>query len=128
MVTDESWGRGPRPVVNVSWNDAKRYVAWLAKKTGKPYRLLTEAEWKYAARANTNTPHYWDKQSDNPCLHENVLNPSVKKKYKFPWDSFSCEDGYAETAPVGAFRPNAFGLYDMLGNVGERVEDCAHDS
>src|SRR5262249_1680143 len=128
MVTDERWGRGPRPVVNVSWNDAKRYVAWLAKKTGKSYRLLTEAEWEYAARANANTPHYWDKQSDNPCLHANVLNPSVKKKYAFAGDSFSCEDGYDETAPVGAFRPNAFGLYDMLGNVWEGVEDCWHDS
>jgi formylglycine-generating enzyme required for sulfatase activity len=128
MVTDESWGRGPRPVVNVSWNDAKRYVDWLAKKTGKPYRLLTEAEWEYAARANTETPYYWDKQSDNPCLYANVLNPSVKKKYKFDWESFSCEDGYAETAPVGAFRPNAFGLYDMLGNAWEWVEDCWHDS
>ena len=82
MVADEGWGRGQRPVINVSWNDAKRYVAWLAKKTGKPYRLLTEAEWEYVARAGTQTPHYWDKESDNPCHFANVFNPSVKKKYK----------------------------------------------
>jgi formylglycine-generating enzyme required for sulfatase activity len=128
MVSDESWGRGPRPVVNVSWNDAKRYTEWLAKKTGKSYRLLTEAEWEYAARADTKTPRYWDAVSTDPCLYANVLNPEVKKKYKFEWDSFSCEDGYTEAAPVGAFRPNAFGLYDTLGNVWEWVEDCWHDS
>jgi formylglycine-generating enzyme required for sulfatase activity len=127
MVSDENWGRGPRPVVNVSWNDAKGYVAWLAKKTGKPYRLLTEAEWEYAARAGTSTSRYWGNGKPEACQYANVADRTAKKKFK-DWTIFDCDDGYAESAPVGAFRPNAFGLYDMLGNVWEWVEDCWHDS
>jgi formylglycine-generating enzyme required for sulfatase activity len=127
MVSDESWGRGLRPVVNVSWNDAKRYVAWLAKKTGKPYRLLTEAEWEYAARAGSLTARYWGNSELEACQYANVADRTAKKKYK-DWTFLDCEDKYAEAAPVGAFRPNGFGLYDMLGNAWEWVEDCYHNS
>jgi formylglycine-generating enzyme required for sulfatase activity len=128
VTPDEGWGRGPRPVVNVSWSDARRYVEWLAKKTGKPYRLLTEAEWEYVTRAGSSTPRYWDSMSENTCEFANVLGPDVKKKYKFDWDSFACNDGYSESAPVGMFRANAFGLHDTLGNVWEWVEDCYNNS
>ena len=125
---DEGYGRGARPVINVSWDDAKRYVAWLTQKSGKPYRLLTEAEWEYAARAGSKGAHFWDATSTNACAFANVLNPTVKEKYKLDWASFDCEDGYVATAPSGSFKPNAFGLYDMLGNVWEWVEDCYHES
>lgn len=128
LVADEGWGRGARPVVNISWNDAKMYIEWLSKKTRQTYRLLTEAEWEYAARANTTASRFWEPKSTNACAFANVLNPEVKKKYKFEWESFACEDGYAETAPVGMFQPNTFGLYDALGNVWEWVEDCWQDS
>ena len=125
---DEGYGRGARPVINVFWDDAKRYVAWLTKKSGKPYRLLTEAEWEYAARAGSKGAHFWDALSGSACAFANVLNPTVKEKYKLDWASFDCEDGYVATAPSGSFKPNAFGLYDMLGNVWEWVEDCYHES
>lgn len=126
-VPDAGRGRGVRPVINVSWDDAQRYVDWLADKTGQPYRLLTEAEWEYAARADTKGPRYWTEQ-ENACAYANVYDAQGENKYKFGWDRFDCDDGYPDTAPVGAFQPNAFGLYDMLGNVWEWVADCHHDS
>ena len=126
-VPDEGWGRSLRPVINVSWDDAQRYVDWLADKTGQPYRLLTEAEWEYAARTGTKGPRYWTEQ-ENACAYASVYDAQGKNKYKLDWDSFDCDDGYPDPAPVGAFQPNAFGLYDMLGNVWEWVEDCYHDS
>jgi len=101
------------PVVCVTWNDAKAYAAWLSRVTGKTYRLPTEAEWEYAARANTKTARYWGDDLQEICTHANVLETVVK-----------CVDGYTHTAPVGQFRPNAFHLHDMLGNVAEWVEDC----
>ena len=97
---DKGWGRGSRPVINVNWHDAKDYAAWLSEQTGKRYRLPSEAEWEYAERAGTETV-------------------------------YSCDGGvwYTEqTSPVGSFELNAFGLYDMHGNVNEWVEDCEHDN
>lgn len=126
-VPDEGWGRSLRPVINVSWGDAKRYVDWLADKTGQPYRFLTEAEWEYAARADTKAPRYWSEQ-ENACTYASVYDAQGQNKYKLGWGSFNCDDGYPDTAPVGAFQSNAFGLYDMLGNVWEWVADCYHDS
>lgn len=98
----EGWGKGNRPVVNVSWIDAKDYAAWLSKKTGKGYRLLTEAEWEYAARAGTTT------------------------RYSFGDDISKDELNYktSRSVPVGSYEPNGFGLYDVHGNVWEWVEDC----
>jgi formylglycine-generating enzyme required for sulfatase activity len=110
---DRSWGRGRRPVINVSWDDAKQYVAWLAKLTGKPYRLLTEAEWEYAARAGTTTVYSWG--NDIGTRNANCDGCGSQ------WDG-------RQTAPVGSFKPNGFGLYDMHSNVSEWVEDCYHDS
>jgi formylglycine-generating enzyme required for sulfatase activity len=104
---DEGWGRARRPVINISWNDAKEYVDWLSRKTGKPYRLLSEAEWEYAARAGTTT-----KYAFGDTLNAQQARFSGGKQ------------GAGETAEVGSFPPNNWGLYDMHGNVWEWVEDC----
>jgi formylglycine-generating enzyme required for sulfatase activity len=110
---DGGWGRGDRPVINVSWDDAKQYVDWLARITGKDYRLLSEAEWEYAARAGTTTTYSWGDEIGKGNANCEGCGSQ--------WDS-------RQTAPVGSFKPNAFGLYDMHGNVFEWVEDSWHDS
>jgi formylglycine-generating enzyme required for sulfatase activity len=110
--SDEGWGRGNRPVIYVSWNDAKEYVAWLSKKTGKDYRLLSEAEWEYAARAGTTTKYYWGDDIGKGNANCDGCGSQ--------WDN-------KQTAPVGSFKANAFGLYDMAGNVWQWVEDCYHE-
>jgi formylglycine-generating enzyme required for sulfatase activity len=109
----DRWGRGQMPVINVSWNDAERYVAWLSRVTGKPYRLLTEAEWEYAARAGAVTRY---SRGDGPSEGEANCDGCGSR-----WD-------LRQTAPVGSFKPNAFGLYDMQGNEWEWVEDVWHDN
>jgi len=126
--SDEGWGRGPRPVINVSWDDAQQYVAWLTKKSGQPYRLLSEAEWEYAARAGTTASRYWGDGEEGACAYASVYDKRGKETYRFNWDNFTCDDGYAATAPVGMFQPNNFGLHDMLGNVWEWTEDCYQPS
>ena len=113
LPNDRGWGRGRRPVMNVSWEDARAYVQWLSRETGQRYRLLTEAEWEYVARAGTTTSRYWGQSEAGQCRYANGE------------DGFGpCPDGYENTAPVGSFQPNAFGLYDVLGNVLEWTEDC----
>jgi formylglycine-generating enzyme required for sulfatase activity len=119
--SDASWGGGDRPVINVSWDDAQRYVAWLSKVTGKSYRLLTEAEYEYAARAGTTTDYPWgnDVGTNNAhCL--GCGSPWDHKQQTAPVGAFTA-NGF-----VGSFPPNKFGLYDMVGNVWEWVEDCYH--
>jgi formylglycine-generating enzyme required for sulfatase activity len=109
---DQGWGRGDRPVIDVSWDDAKDFIEWLSKKTGQSYRLPTEAEWEYAARAGSATPYWWGKD---------IGSGHAK-----------CEDCGADparqTAPTGSFRPNAFGLFDTAGNAAEWVQDCWNSS
>jgi formylglycine-generating enzyme required for sulfatase activity len=105
---DQGWGRGERPVTNVSWDDAKEFVAWLSKTTGRPYRLPSEAEWEYAARGGSTTPYWWGK--DVAVGHAQCAECGGNEGGK--------------TAPAGSFRPNAFGLYDTAGNAAEWVEDC----
>jgi len=109
---------GDHPVACVSFEDTLAYVRWLSRKTGKNYRLPTEAEWEYAARAGSNTARYWGGESSEACKYANVGDQ--KASQTFPgWKVHNCSDGYVYTAPVGRFQPNHFGLYDMLGNVWE---------
>jgi formylglycine-generating enzyme required for sulfatase activity len=112
---DQGWGRDKRPVINVSWEDiTNEYLPWLKSKTGKTYRLLTEAEWEYAARAGSRDKYTWgDEIGKNRANCDGCASQ---------WD------GWKQTAPVGFFQPNAFGLHDMHGNVWEWVADCYEDN
>ena len=130
---DEGWGRGRRPVVNVSWEDAQAYVAWLSDETGQQYRLPSEAEWEYVARAGTRTARYWGGSRSGQCRYANGSDQDFattergQRLTEF-FEPASCSDGYGDrTAPVGAFQPNGFGLHDVLGNVWEWTEDCGND-
>jgi formylglycine-generating enzyme required for sulfatase activity len=114
QAADSGLGRGSKPVINVSWNDAEKYVAWLSLMTEKPYRLLSEAEYEYAARGGTQTAYYWGAQ-----IGTNNANCA---------DCGSIWAINKQTAPVGKFAPNSFGLYDMGGNVWEWVADCYHEN
>ena len=109
-----------QPVVNVSWNDAVAYVEWLSAKTGKAFKLPTEAEWEYAARAGTQTARYWGDDDVKLCRYANVADHTSKVAFSvFTYAYDGCDDGYKVSAPVGRFAPNAYGLHDMLGNVWE---------
>ena len=110
---DEGWGRGNRPVINVSWDHAQQYVGWLSEETGKKYRLLSESEWEYVARAGTTTRYHWGDD-----IGRNRANCYGCGSH---WDG-------EKTAPVGSFSPNAFGLYDTHGNVWEWAQDCWNES
>ena len=114
------------PVVCVNWSDAKAYTEWLTRKTGKPYRLPTEAEWEYAARAGNQTERPWGDALNDACRYANVADAAAKRGVRgtVDWIFHECDDKYAYTAPVGRYPPNAFGLYDMLGNAWEWTEDC----
>jgi formylglycine-generating enzyme required for sulfatase activity len=120
--------RDDHPVACVSWLDAKAYVAWLAHKTGKPYRLPSESEWEYAARAGSTTLYPWGDDPADGCDSANVYDLSAAAVFTFGWKAVRCTDGFADVAPVGQLRANAFGLVDMIGNVAEWVEDCYTDS
>jgi formylglycine-generating enzyme required for sulfatase activity len=111
LPSDSGWGRGTRPVINVTLKDTEDFIAWLNKKTGKKYRLPSEAEREYAARAGSSTDFWWGDTLDP----EYVNGSGVKGR-----------DQWQYTAPVGQFLPNKFGLYDMSGNVWERTADCWH--
>jgi formylglycine-generating enzyme required for sulfatase activity len=114
---DEGWGRGRHPVIHMSFDTAKTYVTWLSRKTGKPYRLLTEAEWEYAARAGTTSTFAFG----------DTLSPSSANYNASTDGSGPSEENRQKTMPVGSFQPNAFGLHDMHGNASEWVEDCFHN-
>ena len=108
---DLRWGRGQQPVINVNWDEAHAYVAWLSAVTGRTYRLLSEAEYEYATRAGTTTTYPWGDDIGQNNANCNGCGSQ--------WDG-------RQTAPVGSFAPNAFGLYDMVGNVFDWIEDCRH--
>jgi formylglycine-generating enzyme required for sulfatase activity len=120
-------GNDRRPVENVSWNDAQRFIRVMSLFGHSQYRLPSEAEWEFAARAGTTTSRYWSDHIDDACTHENIADQSLKRTAPNNVVA-NCDDGYAETAPVGSFRPNPWGLYDMLGNVAGWVEDCYADN
>lgn len=117
LQTDE------HPVVCVGWDDAKAYVDWLGRTTGHDYRLLSEAEWEYVARAGTPTARWWGASVEGMCSAANGADLTAKDRFT-DWVVADCRDGYLFTSPVGMFQPNGFGLYDTLGNVWEWVEDC----
>ncbi|MEO8445372.1 MAG: SUMF1/EgtB/PvdO family nonheme iron enzyme, partial [Gammaproteobacteria bacterium] len=125
--TNPGYGRVPfadEPVTCVSWRDARDYAAWLAGRTGKPYRLLSEAEWEYVARAGSTGVFPWPAGDAEPCNAGNVYDQSGARVNGFDWEPFACDDGYGQAAPVGSFTANAFGLKDVLGNVWEWTADC----
>jgi formylglycine-generating enzyme required for sulfatase activity len=132
--------QGSHPVVCVTWKDAKAYVDWIAKKTGEPYRLLTEAEFEYAARGQTSPgtyPRFWFGNDEKDlCRNGNVADTSFPAAERRSFRRVvgetlpivSCKDGFAFTSPAGHYTPNAFGLFDMAGNASQLVEDCWHEN
>jgi formylglycine-generating enzyme required for sulfatase activity len=117
---DRDWGRGNRPVIYVSWDDAQSYVKWLSAVTGQRWRLPTEAEWEYATRAGTTSAYYWGDSANHD--HANYGDDECCRGIRLG------KDQWINTSPVGSFEPNKFGLYDMVGNVYQWVEDCANDN
>ena len=117
------------PAVCVSWEDANAYTRWLSQITGKNYRLLSEAEWEYAARAGTVMARYWGNNAGRSCEYANGADRTAQGEIPDAIGSYvaDCRDRYAFTAPVGSYRANVFGLHDMLGNVGEWTQDCWND-
>ncbi len=116
--TDQGWGRGKRPVINVSWNDAKAYAKWLSEQTDKKYRLPTESEWEYGARSGSETKYWWGDQANHDCANygkDKCCDVLAKSK-----------DRWEYTSPVGSFKANRLGLHDTAGNVFEWVDDCGH--
>jgi formylglycine-generating enzyme required for sulfatase activity/predicted Ser/Thr protein kinase len=116
---------GTHPAVCVSWRDAREYAAWLSHKTGQRYRLPSDSEWEYAARAGSTASRPWGPHVDTACTAANVADQTAAQQYP-GWKIHPCSDGYVYSSPVGSFQPNDFGLYDMLGNVFEWVQDCWH--
>lgn len=122
----ESEGRLP---VWVEWDPAWQYADWLSKITGHEYRLPSEAEWEYAARAGTRPARYWGESPNEQCQYANGYDPTARSELGYEHkDMTGCRDGHAYGAPVGSLRPNGWRLYDVLGNVPEWVDDCWNNS
>lgn len=119
------------PVVCVNWEDATAYAAWMSRRAGRTYRLPSEAEWEYAARAGTTTSRFWGEDRVSACTFGNVADLTLATALNLdrrPQFTFRCSDGHVYTAPVGSFRANPFGLHDMLGNVWQWMGDCLNPS
>lgn len=112
---DAGWGRGRRPVINVTWDNVKAYLAWLSGKTGKPYRLLSEAEWEYMARAGTTTPFWWG---------SSISTQQANYNGNFTYGNGMKGENREQTLPVDSFAPNPWGVFQVSGNVAEWIEDC----
>lgn len=119
------------PVVCISWEDARAYADWLSQQSGQRYRLPSEAEWEYAARGGTSFPRYWGEDDSREdvalslaCDHANVYDASAVETLRLPWPNARCNDRAPLVAPVGQYRPNAFGMFDIIGNAREWVMDC----
>ena len=111
------------PIAYVTWTDALAYSRWLSRETGASYRLPSEAEWEYVARAGTATPFYFGADPEKLCEHGNVSDQSVRAVYR-EWTVLGCTDGQVKPGPVGRYKANPFGLQDVYGNVSEWVLDC----
>ena len=120
------------PVMCVSWDDANAYLTWLSQQTGKKYRLPTEAEWEYTARAGSTTKYPFGEEDKDLCQYGNIFDASGMRAFirdkEYKKQDMSCDDGAEYTTVVGMYKPNAFGVYDMIGNISEWVEDCDHDN
>lgn len=138
---DSGWGRGDKPVISVSWNDAVDYAKWLSERTGLKYRLPSEAEWEYAARATTTTERYWPEKTENEkddpaCQYVNIYDRQnearINQSYNITWETFACNDAFPFTASTAESAkkliPNKWQLFNMLGNVWEWTQDCYDDS
>jgi formylglycine-generating enzyme required for sulfatase activity len=131
---DPGFAAAPRdddPVVCVSWDDARAYAEWLSKLSGKRYRLPSEAEWEYVARGGTSFPRFWGERDSREdlalslaCDYANVYDVSAVDALRFPYPNARCSDGATWLAPVARYKPNAFGVYDIIGNAREWVMDC----
>jgi formylglycine-generating enzyme required for sulfatase activity len=123
--------RDDEPVVCVSWDDARAYAEWLSSESGKRYRLPSEAEWEYVARGGTSYPRYWSERDSREdvvlslaCEYANVYDASAVEALGLPWPNARCSDGAPVLAPAGRYKPNAFGVHDIIGNAREWVMDC----
>lgn len=116
------------PVTCVSWADARAYVQWLARRTRESYRLPSETEWEYAARAGSTALRPWGDDPQDGCDAANTYDLMAAAAYRLGWPDAGCSDGFADVAPVGQLGANGFGLHDMIGNVAEWTEDCATSS
>jgi formylglycine-generating enzyme required for sulfatase activity len=131
---DPGFATAPRddePVVCVSWDDARAYAEWLSARSGKRYRLPSEAEWEYVARGGTSFPRYWGEHDSREdlvlslaCDYANVYDSSAVDALHLPWPNARCSDRAPMLAPVAQYKPNAFGVYDIIGNAREWVMDC----
>jgi len=117
--------REDAPVVCVSWEDATAFAKWLAARTGKPYRLLSSTEFEYAGRAGTRGPWFWGPDGARACEFANVADDTYRRLYTYG-PVFACNDNWERLAPVASFKPNPWGLHDMLGNAWEWTDDCHH--
>jgi len=114
------------PVTCVSWNDANAFIKWINRKEGNIYRLPTEAEWEYSARAGSKAARFWGNDENKACSYANVADRTAKREWS-GWIIHNCDDGYVYTSPVGSFKSNSFGLYDILGNAWEWCQDWYGD-
>lgn len=132
MIKGLSWHHTPfrqtdrDPVVCISWEEARAYTRWLSQKTGRSYRLLSEAEWEYVARAGTTGEAFWGNDESRDCEYGNGADLTLAGRFPaWRWQHvIPCRDGRVYTAPVGSFKPNGFGLYDTAGNAFEWTADC----
>ncbi len=120
--------RDDHPATCIDWHDARAYVEWLSAETGQRYRLPSEVEWEYAAKAGSVTLRPWGNDPARGCRFANAHDRATARRYPLAWTVIDCDDGFADIAPVGRLAPNAFGLHDMLGNVWEWAEDCSSTS
>lgn len=120
--------RDDHPATCIDWHDARAYVEWLSAETGQRYRLPSEVEWEYAAKAGSVTLRPWGNDPARGCRFANAHDRATARRYPLAWTVIGCDDGFADIAPVGRLAPNAFGLHDLLGNVWEWAEDCSSTS